>query len=148
VPKNNESASSDYCTDLIRQPVFTRALEATSNSTLGGNTEALVTLLPDGLFASHIVLRQFDGDLFNASFIWSNYNMRVNTTYESDDPEGYVITNIGSRVQAEWVAEEEGWAFKGGLWGASGQAVLGIDGELVGAQGKASAEVWFARALR
>lgn len=112
----------------------------------------MVTTIPGGLFATHIVMRQFDGNIFNASWIWSNYDLYTNSTSNSTSKingtdEGYLITNIGQRVQAEWVGDgdEQGWAFKGGLWGSSGPAAMGIDGELATATGKDSAEVWFGK---
>lgn len=137
------TAVSDDCQKLAHHPVVAKALNATASSV----NEPLALVAPfSKFFVSYVVMRHFDGNLFNASFVWSNWDDREREGYSKNN-EGSLITGIDDRFEVEWVETEteNGFAFRGNFWGASGEAVNGIDGEMKGARGKDGAEVWFGR---
>ncbi|KAF7312965.1 F-box domain-containing protein [Mycena kentingensis (nom. inval.)] len=88
-------------------------------------------------FSTYVRLAHFDGNLFNASVIW--------TTPSANAGEEDVVVGLDRRYLAEWVPasaaedEQDGWALKGDFWGKEGK-VPELESE-----GRESAEVWFER---
>ncbi|KAJ7833067.1 beta-lactamase/transpeptidase-like protein [Mycena leptocephala] len=82
-------------------------------------------------FATHLRFAHFAGNVFNASLIWSNGEVRAAEGYPAG---GDVVVGLDERYEVEWVdggAEaggEEGWAFKGNFWGKEGD-VRALEGE-------------------
>lgn len=89
-------------------------------------------------FATHIRLAHFFGNLFNASILWSNAEVRAREGYSAG---GDLLIGLDEHFEVEWVngeGKEEGLAFKGGFWGKEGP-----DSRSPAGEGKDSAEVWF-----
>jgi len=141
VQSTSTATTNDECWKLSHHPVVAKALNATASSV--EESIALIAPFPK-FFASYVIMRHFDGNLFNASIVWSNWDERQREGYSSN-LEGSLITGLDDRFEVEWVETETetGFAFRGNFWGAAGEAVTGIDGEMEGAKGKDGAEVWF-----
>ncbi|KAJ6471352.1 beta-lactamase/transpeptidase-like protein [Mycena sanguinolenta] len=94
----------------------------------------------DRTFSTHLRLAHFSGNLFNASVIWSNHDVRRAEGHTQGDD---VLVGLDNRFAAEWVpgetTAEDGFAFSGDFWGKDGD-VRDLEG------GQAGAEVWFQRA--
>ncbi|KJA24150.1 hypothetical protein HYPSUDRAFT_65659 [Hypholoma sublateritium FD-334 SS-4] len=99
-------------------------------------------------FATHVVLAHFSGNLFNATVLWTNSEVREREGYGPGDD---LVIGFNEHFEVEWVnggddedapEKEEGLAFKGGFWGKEG-----LDSQSPGGEGKDSAEVWFAAKL-
>ncbi|KAF9471387.1 beta-lactamase/transpeptidase-like protein [Pholiota conissans] len=91
-------------------------------------------------FATHIRLTHFSGNVFNATILWSNADVRAREGFSQD---GDLLIGFDEHFEVEWVngeGEEEGLAFKGGFWGKEG-----LDSRSPTGKGKESAEVWFAK---
>lgn len=95
-------------------------------------------------FATHVVLSHFSENLFNATVLWTNSEVREGEGYGLG---GDLVTGFNERFEVEWVhgggdgnrlEREEGLAFKCGFWGKEGP-----DAQSPGGEGKDSAEVWF-----
>ncbi|KAJ7748424.1 beta-lactamase/transpeptidase-like protein [Mycena metata] len=129
------SGLSVPCTAALAHPVVQTILNA--------STPDIPTLIVPfkRTFSTHLRLVHFSANLFNASVIWSNYDVRRAEVHTLG---GDVLVGLDNRFTAEWVAGEkgragDGWAFKGEFWGRDGDVR-----ELEGV-GEASAEVWFGR---
>ncbi|KAF7296905.1 F-box domain-containing protein [Mycena indigotica] len=121
------------CQSILDVPVVRQILNASDN--------VPTFVVPfQRMLASYIRLAHFDGNLFNASMIWTTTSAAPTATSGDD-----VIVGLDRRYVAEWVPgddvkEKDGWAFKGDFWGKEGD-VRDLEGA-----GRASAEVWFGRA--
>lgn len=137
--QSNASSLTDACAEVINHPVVQEILGAAPNATFIAPFQKY--------FSSYILFEHFDANIFNSTLIWSNYDVRQEEGLANDkEDSGHIVVWMLPRYEVEWVdtpADGTGWAFKGDFWGASGAAVTGVDDELVGATGKASAEVWF-----
>lgn len=95
-------------------------------------------------FTTHIRLSHFSGNIFNATAIWTNSQVRMEEGHGSRDgdarkDDGDIVWPFVDFL-VEWVTEkEEGLAFEGGIWGMGEGA-----SEPLGT-GKEAAEVWFPR---
>ncbi|THU80573.1 beta-lactamase/transpeptidase-like protein [Dendrothele bispora CBS 962.96] len=149
-PRNNTTSLSS-CEKFINNPASKRILESpflssSPSYSSSPSLEQIPTLLIplSSFFATHLLLRHFDGNLFNATTVWTNYDVRVREGYGGAYPEkGDVISGLDERFVVEYVPkgrkeEEEGFAFKGGFWGMQGKVAKEPSGS-----GKDSAEVWF-----
>ncbi|KAJ7463154.1 beta-lactamase/transpeptidase-like protein [Mycena latifolia] len=93
-------------------------------------------------FSTHLRLVHFAGNVFNASLVWANADMRRAEGHAST---GDVLVGLDRRFVVEWVPGEEGdgvgdgWAFGGDFWGKEGE-VRALEGGR-----EAGAEVWFGR---
>jgi hypothetical protein len=129
---------SAACTEVINTAVVQRILSASADA------DSIPTFIVPfkRTFATHLRFAHFAGNVFNASLIWSNGEVRAAEGYPAG---GDVVVGLDERYEVEWVdggAEaggEEGWAFKGNFWGKEGD-VRALEGE-----GKDAAEVWFRR---
>ncbi|KAF9005373.1 beta-lactamase/transpeptidase-like protein [Hymenopellis radicata] len=124
--------STRRCQSLLAHPVSQRLL-----SDINDNVPTL--LVPfKRTFTTHILLRHFDGNFFNASMIWSNYDVRKAEGHAG--AEGHLLVGMDERFEVEWVEDSVGlgWAFKGNFWGKQGD-----DAQSPGGVGRSSAEVWF-----
>jgi hypothetical protein len=136
--KSKTAGRSAACTEFINTPVVQRILGA-STSAEEDSTSIPTFIAPfkRGL-ATHLRFAHFAGNVFNASLIWSNGEVRAAEGYPKG---GDVVVGLDERYEVEWVSggADEGWAFKGNFWGKEGD-VRALEGE-----GKDAAEVWFAR---
>ncbi|KAF9449778.1 beta-lactamase/transpeptidase-like protein [Macrolepiota fuliginosa MF-IS2] len=98
-----------------------------------------------GRFTTHIRLTHFTGDVFNATAIWTNAEVRleeglgsVENGHWTDD--GDVVIPLLD-FEVEWSARGgvEGLAFKGNVWGR------GVGAREPVGDGEEGAEVWFTR---
>ncbi|KAJ7916461.1 beta-lactamase/transpeptidase-like protein [Mycena leptocephala] len=129
---------SAACTEFINTPVVQRILGA-STSAEEDSTSIPTFIAPfKRALATHLRFAHFAGNVFNASLIWSNGEVRAAEGYPKG---GDVVVGLDERYEVEWVSggADEGWAFKGNFWGKEGD-VRALEGE-----GKDAAEVWFAR---
>ncbi|KAF7320624.1 Beta-lactamase domain-containing protein [Mycena chlorophos] len=121
------------CAAVLRTPIVQRILTASLSS-----DQVPTFIVPfKRTFSTYIRLAHFDGNLFNASVIWTT------PSAEASDLED-VVVGLDRRYLAEWVPDadgEDGWAFRGDFWGKEGQ-VREPEGV-----GRESAEVWFQRTL-
>ncbi|KAJ4481281.1 beta-lactamase/transpeptidase-like protein [Lentinula aciculospora] len=140
--------SHSRCALVIADTVTQQIIESpfTLNSTLKDTLNIPTLIIPfNGFFSTHIMLRHFDGNLFNGSVLWSNHHVRENEGYHNghEEVEGDIIIGFDERFEVEWVHEselsEEGLAFKGGFWGK------GKEAKVPTGSGKESAEVWFSK---
>lgn len=159
-------SASGKCAEIVAHPVVQKVFSAyhNSTSTTGHNADPPPTLIIPfpKFFTTYIMLRHFDGNTFNASMVWSNWDVRqregyANNTALGEEDVGDMITGLDDRYEVEWVSAasssdasapgggEAGWAFRGNFWGAGGEAADGVDGELKGKKGREGAEVWFGR---
>ncbi|KAF9057542.1 beta-lactamase/transpeptidase-like protein [Panaeolus papilionaceus] len=96
------------------------------------------------MFASHLRLSHFSGNIFNVTVLWSNSEVREKEGYHTHDDGqnlGDFLIGFDDTYEVEWVhGKEEGLAFKNNFWGREGK-----DSQAPGGTGKDSAEVWFAR---
>jgi len=143
---NVQRTSHGDCAGVLASPVTQQIVQTpfTQNSTLEDTLAIPTLIIPvKHFFATHIMLRHFDGNIFNGSILWSNWAVREDEGYHREEIDGDVITGFGDRFEVEWVdaseSSEEGLAFKGGFWGKGKQA------KAPGGTGKDSAEVWFAK---
>ncbi|THU75379.1 hypothetical protein K435DRAFT_913463, partial [Dendrothele bispora CBS 962.96] len=144
-PRNTAFPSS-RCEKFVNNPASKRILKSPFLSSYPSLEQIPALLIPSSSFsATHLLLRHFDGNLFNASTVWTNYDVRVREGYGGAYPEkGDVISGLDERFVVEYVPrsgeseEEEGFAFKGGFWGMQGKVAKEPSGS-----GKDSAEVWF-----
>ncbi|KAF8069841.1 beta-lactamase/transpeptidase-like protein [Lyophyllum atratum] len=97
-------------------------------------------------FATHLRLTHWSGPWFNVSVIWGNQGQQKAQGIaggEDGDSDGILI-GLDERFEVEWVAgrdgEEDGLAFRGGIWGMEGPDAKAPEGT-----GKEGAEIWFAR---
>ncbi|PFH49059.1 hypothetical protein AMATHDRAFT_63996 [Amanita thiersii Skay4041] len=129
---SSPSSSGSYCSDVLSKPL-TQTLLAASGS------DAPSLIIPwSRVIATHLLLTHYTGNIFNASVIWTNRDVREAEGYGST---GDVVTGLDNRFVIEWVKpgqEGEGLAFKGGFWGSDG-----LDAQEPGGTGEESAEVWF-----
>ncbi|KAF8177235.1 beta-lactamase/transpeptidase-like protein [Pholiota molesta] len=91
-------------------------------------------------FATHIRLAHFSGNLFNATVLWSNAEVRAREGYSAGSD---LLIGFDEHFEVEWVngeGKEEGLVFKGGFWGNEGP-----DSRSPAGEGKDSAEVWFTK---
>ncbi|KAF9049390.1 beta-lactamase/transpeptidase-like protein [Hymenopellis radicata] len=122
-----DTSPSEGCATAVNHPVIQQVL---GNST----TPALVMPYPR-YWAKYILFQHFDGNLFNASMIWTNWDMRREEGLETnmdEVTEGDVITGQDARFVAEWIDGQ--WALRGDFWGASGDVVIQVgegQGEVV-----------------
>ncbi|KAG5649688.1 hypothetical protein H0H81_002495 [Sphagnurus paluster] len=88
-------------------------------------------------FSTHLRLTHWSGPWFNLTVVWGNQDQ------QRGGDEG-VLIGLDERFEVEWVAgregEDEGLAFRGGIWGMEGPDAKSPEG--VGRQG---AEVWFGK---
>ncbi|KAG5640949.1 hypothetical protein DXG03_006547 [Asterophora parasitica] len=91
-------------------------------------------------FATHLRLTHWSGPWFNVTVVWGNQG---HGQEDGSDGEG-VLVGLDERFEVEWVAgrdgEEDGLAFRGGIWGMEGHDAKSPEGV-----GKLGAEIWFAR---
>lgn len=172
VQSASEGSTSGKCAEIVAHPVVQRIVSSYHNSTTGENADrpppTLILPFPK-FFSTYIMLRHFDGNTFNASVVWSNWDVRQREGYanstalgiDEEEDEGDMITGLDDRYEVEWVSAtsatssepasagsaggEAGWAFRGNFWGAGGDAADGVDGEMRGKKGREGAEVWFGR---
>ena len=126
----DEPKPCPHCIDLLASHSVQRILQ---NSDL-----SIPTLIIQWkrTFATHLRLVHFSENLFNVSIIWSNAEVRQKEGFESG---GDLLCGLDEHFEVEWVhGEEEGLAFKDGIWGKEG-----LDSRSPGGIGKDSAEVWF-----
>ncbi|KAJ7581524.1 beta-lactamase/transpeptidase-like protein [Mycena floridula] len=140
--------SSEACSRLFKHPVVQELVDAAKNITISSDSTLLLVVPFQRTFSSWILLRHFDGNTFNGSFAWSNWDIRQQEGYPD---EGFLTTWEGfdddERFVAEWVNEPvSGWSFKGNFWGAGDTALNGVNDEIAGKSGIDEAEVWFGRA--
>ncbi|KAF5376299.1 hypothetical protein D9615_008485 [Tricholomella constricta] len=104
-------------------------------------------------FATHLRLTHWSGPWFNLSVVWGNqdqqdgewsrYQPFEGAANENSDGQG-VLIGLDERFEVEWVADrdgqEEGLAFRGGIWGLEG-----LDAKAPEGVGKQGAEIWFPR---
>ncbi|KAJ7581533.1 beta-lactamase/transpeptidase-like protein [Mycena floridula] len=140
--------SSEACSRLFEHPVVQELVDAAKNITISPDSTPLLVVPFQRTFSSWILLRHFDGNTFNGSFAWSNWDIRQQEGYPD---EGFLTTWEGfddeERFVAEWVNEPvSGWSFKGNFWGAGDTALNGVNDEIAGKSGIDGAEVWFGRA--
>ncbi|KNZ77126.1 hypothetical protein J132_06634 [Termitomyces sp. J132] len=88
-------------------------------------------------FATHLRLTHWSGPWFNLTVVWGNHG-----EHESKDEKNRILIGLDERFEVEWVTyeEEEGLAFRGGIWGMEGP-----DATAPKERGKKGAEVWFAK---
>ncbi|KAF8199251.1 beta-lactamase/transpeptidase-like protein [Mycena galopus ATCC 62051] len=128
------SRNSPACSDVLADPVV--------QTILALSAPKIPTLIAPfkRTFSTHLRLAHFSGNLFNASIIWSNHDVR---RAEGHTQAGDVLVGLDNRFLAEWVSgatpAEDGWAFGGDFWGKEGD-VRPLEGD-----GEAGAEVWFQR---
>ena len=97
--------------------------------------------------ATHVILAHFSDNLFNATVLWTNSEVRKREGYGAN---GDLVIGFNEHFEVEWVKgrdegdveREEGLAFKGGFWGKEGP-----DSQSPAGERKDSAEVWFAAKL-
>ncbi|KAJ7450567.1 beta-lactamase/transpeptidase-like protein [Mycena latifolia] len=94
-------------------------------------------------FSTHLRLAHFSGNVFNASIVWANADVRRAEGHAST---GDVLVGLDRRFVVEWVPGKkagdevgDGWAFGGDFWEKEG-AVRALKGA-----GADRAEVWFGR---
>lgn len=97
-------------------------------------------------FATHLRLTHWSGPWFNVTVVWGNQGQEHKEGEQGGDGEQDqgVLIGLDERFEVEWVAgrerEEDGLAFRGGIWGMEGSDAKSPEGV-----GKEGAEVWFAR---
>ncbi|XP_006462727.1 hypothetical protein AGABI2DRAFT_179366 [Agaricus bisporus var. bisporus H97] len=110
------SIADQDCSVVVNSPAVKRILETTDLS--------VPTFISQfkSIFTTHIRLSHFSGNVFNATAIWTNSQVRMDEGYGSwdggtwKDDEDVMISLMEFSV--EWATErEEGLAFKGGIWG-------------------------------
>ncbi|KAK7442199.1 hypothetical protein VKT23_016171 [Stygiomarasmius scandens] len=135
------SLQSEECRKFVENSASRRILQSPVLSPKEEEETDIPTLLipfPNAFFITHILLRHFDGNLFNASTVFTNYDVRVREGYRE---EGDIISGLDDRYEVEFVpGEEEGFAFRGNFWGMEGKVAKEPSGA-----GKEGAEVWFGR---
>ncbi|KAF5323782.1 hypothetical protein D9619_012929 [Psilocybe cf. subviscida] len=144
-----------HCASFLKTYEVQRILSAPSSRVYANASEAEPTptyIIPfKRYFATHLRLAHFDKNTFNVTVLWSNADARRAEGYANRDGTdgGDVILGWDERYEVEWVVpssrssdeqEEEGLAFKGGIWGKEG-----LDSRTPEGTGKDSAEVWFAK---
>ncbi|KAJ6623649.1 beta-lactamase/transpeptidase-like protein [Mycena sp. CBHHK59/15] len=123
--RSQSSGLTPDCTEVIRHPVVQDILNASAG--------AIPTFIVPfkRTFSTYLRLAHFSGDIFNASLIWSNSDVRRAEGHAQGTD---VLVGLDNRYVVEWVAGDshvvDGFAFKGDFWGKEGDA---------------SAEVWFGR---
>ncbi|KAJ7624764.1 beta-lactamase/transpeptidase-like protein [Roridomyces roridus] len=104
-------------------------------------------------FAMHVRLEHWQGNVFNASVVWSNGDVRRKEGYATGmdtgmgstglEDTGDVVVGLDNHFEAEWVPPSAdsvgGWAFRGDFWGKFGE-VRELEGSV-----EEKAEVWFGR---
>lgn len=130
------SEPSPTCADALAHHVVQSILNASS-------PDVPTLIVPfKRTFSTHLRLAHFSGNLFNASVVWSNHDVRRAEGHTQGED---VLVGLDNRFVVEWVprtgaaGDGDGWAFSGDFWGKEGEVR-----ELEGG-GRARAEVWFER---
>ncbi|KAF9524480.1 beta-lactamase/transpeptidase-like protein [Crepidotus variabilis] len=139
-----------HCTDFLSLPPTQRLLADT-------NLTSPTFLIPfDVGFATHLLLKHFDGNIFNLTAVLTNWAAREEYKRKHGSIQQLSSQGLGQgrdrgdlvlrwleTFEAEWIDKgenEQGLAFRGGFWGKEGPDARSPEGT-----GKHSAEVWFDR---
>ncbi|KAJ7681368.1 beta-lactamase/transpeptidase-like protein [Mycena rosella] len=130
------ASPSPACTATLAHPVARAILAASSPN----DVPTLIAPFKR-TFATHLRLAHFAGNVFNASVVWSNADVR---RAEGHKEAGDVLVGLDNRFVVEWVPSggengADGWAFGSDFWGKDGE-VRALEGT-----GETGAEVWFGR---
>ncbi|KAJ6471138.1 beta-lactamase/transpeptidase-like protein, partial [Mycena vitilis] len=108
---SRKAGLSPTCTDVVSHPVVKSILDV--------STSGIPTFIVPfkRTFSTHLRLAHFTGNLFNASIIWSNNDVRRT---EGHTQGGDVLVGLDNRYTVEWVPgrsfAEDGFAFTGDFW--------------------------------
>ncbi|KAH0589798.1 hypothetical protein H2248_005512 [Termitomyces sp. 'cryptogamus'] len=148
-PPNSQNSSSTQAHDFLRrgessanrvQSCAAFLQHPTTQLLLSQSTVADIPTLVipfHRTFATHLRLTHWSGPWFNLTVVWGNHG-----EHESKDEKNRILIGLDERFEVEWVTyeEEEGLAFRGGIWGMEGP-----DATAPKERGKKGAEVWFAK---
>ncbi|KAG6860771.1 hypothetical protein C0995_007674 [Termitomyces sp. Mi166 len=129
--KKSSTNRAQSCAAFLQHPTTQLLLSKTP-----ADIPTLVMPFPR-TFATHLRLTHWSGPWFNVTIAWGNHR-----EHESKDEKNRILIGLDERFEAEWVTyeEEEGLAFRGGIWGMEGPDATAP--EDVGRKG---AEVWFTK---
>ncbi|KAF9524491.1 beta-lactamase/transpeptidase-like protein [Crepidotus variabilis] len=139
-----------HCANFLALPPTQRLLAET-------DLTSPTFLIPHEVgFATHLLLRHFNGNVFNLTVVWTNWAVREQHRFKHELPglyssqdqsfegdQGDLITRWPETFEVEWVDNSEGeygLAFRGGFWGKEGP-----DSSSPGGTGRDGAEVWFGK---
>lgn len=142
------------CSQLLSSPSTLHILSSDSYPSATKPPETFISSF-DRVFATHMKLVHFSGNLFNMSVVWANDEVRRELGLSQQDTgrdqkadSGAILINLDETFPLEWVhakegvdgdeASEEGLAITGGFWGMEGPDASEPKGE-----GREGAEVWF-----
>ncbi|KAJ7061143.1 beta-lactamase/transpeptidase-like protein [Mycena amicta] len=143
-----DSARNEMCEEVLNSPVVRRILAASESDSDSEQVTVPTLIVPfKRTFSSYIRLAHFDGNLFNASVIWTIPSAAAHDQDDKEEGEGEeeVIVGLDRRYLAEWVPgvgrvlvgddarememekekekEKDGWAFRGDFWGKEGEVL-------------------------
>ncbi|KAJ7624741.1 beta-lactamase/transpeptidase-like protein [Roridomyces roridus] len=138
------TSSSQRCISVLADPVVRRIVDPNIPTFIAPFKRT---------FATHVRLEHWQGNVFNASVVWSNGDVRRKEGYATGmdtgmgstglEDTGDVVVGLDNHFEAEWVPSSAdrvgGWAFRGDFWGKFGE-VRELEGSV-----EEKAEVWFAR---
>ncbi|KAJ7839007.1 beta-lactamase/transpeptidase-like protein, partial [Mycena olivaceomarginata] len=113
------SEPSPTCAVALAHPVVQSILNASS-------PDVPTLIVPfKRTFSTHLRLAHFAGNLFNASVVWSNHDVRRAEGHTQGED---VLVGLDNRFVVEWVpragaagdGDGDGWAFSGDFWGKEG----------------------------
>lgn len=140
-----------HCASILRTYEVQRILAAPSSRVYTADPAPTYIIPFKRYLSTHLRLTHFNENTFNVTMLWSNADARRAEGYANSDgtDDGDIILGWDYRYEVEWVVpsssdgtdDDEGLAFKGGIWGKEG-----LDSRTPGGTGKDSAEVWFAKA--